>query len=207
MQKTFKTLLAVMVITLATVGAVGQGYAADNANTTADKTLVRITTNLGDIDIELDTSKAPITTRNFINHVKKGTYDGLIFHRVIKGFMVQAGGFRPGMRKIETGKTIQNEADNGLKNARGTIAMARTSDPHSASAQFFINTVDNRSLDYSGKTLRSWGYAVFGKVTRGMEVVDKMESSKTGRVGDYGDVPVNDIVISKVVLLTKNTKK
>ncbi len=167
---------------------------AENAN-------VRITTNLGVIEIALNGDRAPVTVNNFIAYVKAGHYNGLIFHRVAKGFMIQGGGFEPGMRQRPAGAPIRNEADNGLRNLTGTIAMARTADPHSATAQFFINTNDNRPLDHRGKTNNGWGYTVFGKVTKGMAVVRKIENQKTTRVGPYDDVPVKAVIIKKIELL------
>ena len=159
---------------------------------------VRLTTSAGVIELELDTAKAPITAKNFLEYVDAGHYDGTIFHRVIPMFMIQGGGFEPGMKeKSKTRAPIQNEADNGLKNAAGSIAMARTSDPHSASAQFFINVKNNDSLDHRSKTPPGWGYAVFGKVTKGMEVVKKIEAVQTGRAGMHDDVPLKDVVIQK----------
>jgi len=158
---------------------------------------VRLTTSMGVIELELDVTKAPKTVTNFLGYVDKGFYNGTIFHRVIPGFMIQGGGMLPGMKEKPTGAKIQNEADNGLKNLTGTIAMARTPDPHSASAQFFINTVDNAFLDHRNKTPQGWGYAVFGKVTKGMDVVKKLEQVSTGRAGMHGDVPLKDVVIQK----------
>lgn len=154
----------------------------------------------GVITLELDAEKAPITTKNFVAYVQKGHYDGTIFHRVIPGFMVQGGGFSPGMKQKATDAQIQNEANNGLKNAKYTIAMARTSDPHSASAQFFINAADNGFLNHTSPTSQGWGYAVFGKVTSGSDIVDRIERVKTGNAGHHGDVPVQDVVIEKAVL-------
>ncbi|MFV2093865.1 MAG: peptidylprolyl isomerase, partial [Hyphomicrobiales bacterium] len=148
-------------------------------------------------------AKAPISVKNFMSYVRQGRYNGLIFHRVIKGFMIQGGGFKPGMKQIPAARSIRNEADNGLKNTVGTIAMARTAEPHSAGAQFFINTNNNTNLDHSSKTDRGWGYAVFGKVIKGMSVVRRIESSRTGRVSYYGDVPVKDITIFKASVLRK----
>jgi cyclophilin family peptidyl-prolyl cis-trans isomerase len=159
---------------------------------------VRITTNLGVIEAELYADKAPLTVKNFLSYVERGFYNGTIFHRVIPGFMIQGGGFAPGMKQKATGAPIKNEADNGLKNLAGTLAMARTMDPHSASAQFFINTVDNPFLDHRDKSTRGWGYAVFGKVTKGMDVVKKIESVQTRTVGPFQDVPAKDVVIQKV---------
>jgi cyclophilin family peptidyl-prolyl cis-trans isomerase len=159
---------------------------------------VRMTTSMGVVEIELDAVKAPKTVANFLGYVDKGFYNGTIFHRVIPGFMIQGGGMSAGMKEKPTGTKIQNEADNGLKNLAGTLAMARTSDPHSASAQFFINTVDNAFLDHSGKNPRGWGYAVFGKVTKGMDVVKKIEAVQTGNAGMHQNVPVKDVVITKM---------
>ena len=164
----------------------------------ADNPRVRVTTSLGVIELELDAQRAPGTVRNFMNYVESGFYSGTIFHRVIPGFMIQGGGFRPGMDEKVKGVTIRNEADNGLKNLAGTIAMARTPDPHSAAAQFFINTVDNPSLDHRDKTSQGWGYTVFGKVTKGMDVVHKIEQAPTHSVGPFQNVPVNDVTILKV---------
>jgi cyclophilin family peptidyl-prolyl cis-trans isomerase len=169
----------------------------------ADKPRVRMTTSLGVVELELDAQRAPGTVRNFMNYVESGFYNGMIFHRVIPGFMIQGGGFVPGMREKTTGVPVKNEADNGLKNLAGTIAMARTSDPQSAAAQFFINTADNPSLDHRDKTDRGWGYAVFGKVTKGMDVVKKIESVSTRTVGSFQDVPVKDVVIQKVESIKK----
>jgi cyclophilin family peptidyl-prolyl cis-trans isomerase len=158
---------------------------------------VRMTTSLGVVEIELDAVKAPKTVANFLGYVDSGFYNGTIFHRVIPGFMIQGGGFGAGMQEKKTGVPIQNEADNDLKNVAGTIAMARTNDPHSASAQFFINTVDNAMLDHRDKSLRGWGYAVFGKVTKGMDVVKKIEQVATGMAGMHENVPVKDVVITR----------
>ncbi|MHB1142729.1 MAG: peptidylprolyl isomerase [Sulfuricaulis sp.] len=169
----------------------------------ADNPRVRMTTSLGVVELELDAQRAPGTVKNFMNYVERGYYNGMIFHRVIPGFMIQGGGFVPGMREKTTGVPVKNEADNGLKNLAGTIAMARTSDPQSAAAQFFINTADNPSLDHRDKTDRGWGYAVFGKVTKGMDVVKKIESVSTRTVGPYQDVPVKDVMIEKVELIKK----
>lgn len=157
--------------------------------------MITLKTNLGDIVIELDYDKAPVTAKNFEEYVKSGFYKGTIFHRVIKGFMIQGGGLTADMDNKPTNAPIKNEADNGLKNDRGTIAMARTQDPHSATAQFFINTVDNSFLNFRSKDLNGWGYCVFGKVVQGMDVVDKIEKSKTTTVSYYQDVPVETIEI------------
>jgi cyclophilin family peptidyl-prolyl cis-trans isomerase len=162
---------------------------------------VRLTTNMGAIELELDDKRAPGTVKNFLSYVEAGHYNGTIFHRVIRGFMIQGGGFTQKMQRKSTQAPIRNEADNGLSNRTGTIAMARTSDPHSASAQFFINTVDNANLDHRSKDMRGWGYAVFGKVTKGMDVVRRIEDSPTTRVGPMGDVPRQPIVIEKAEVL------
>ena len=163
--------------------------------------MIRFITNHGNIDIELDFDKAPATAANFEQYAKDGFYNGTIFHRVIPGFMIQGGGMASGMKEKDTREPIANEADNGLKNARGTIAMARTSDPHSASAQFFINLVDNHFLNHTSKTNAGWGYAVFGKVVAGMDIVDKIATVKTGRSGMHRDVPLEEVVIEKTEIL------
>jgi peptidyl-prolyl cis-trans isomerase B (cyclophilin B) len=155
----------------------------------------------GDIVIELDEAKAPKTVANFLNYVKKGHYDGTVFHRVIDGFMVQGGGFTPGMTQKPTDETIENEANNGLKNDNYTVAMARTQAPHSASAQFFINVADNAFLNHTAPTAQGWGYAVFGKVVEGKEVVDAIRKVRTGRKGFHDDVPNDDVVIEKAVVV------
>ena len=172
---------------------------ADGQATKGDKSVtVRMQTNKGEIVLELYADKAPETVENFIGYAKSGFYDGTIFHRVIPGFMVQGGGFEPGMKEKETKAPIKNEADNGLTNDLGTIAMARTPDPHSASSQFFINGKDNDFLNYSSQTAQGWGYCVFGKVTEGIEVIQSIEKVSTGTSGGHGDVPVDDVVIEKV---------
>ncbi len=160
---------------------------------------VEMTTSAGTLRIELDDAKAPATVANFLGYVNKGHYDGTIFHRVIKGFMIQGGGFEPGMKQKPTGAEIQNEANNGLKNNRYTLAMARTSAPHSATAQFFINGTDNDFLNFRSESAQGWGYAVFGKVVEGTEVVDKIAAVPTGRRGGHDDVPTEDVVILKAV--------
>jgi peptidyl-prolyl cis-trans isomerase B (cyclophilin B) len=159
--------------------------------------MVKLQTSLGAITLELDGEKAPETVRNFLDYVKAGHYDNTIFHRVIDGFMIQGGGFAPGMKQKPTQSEIKNEANNGLKNLAGTVAMARTNEPHSASAQFFINVVDNAFLDHTSPTPNGWGYCVFGKVTEGMDVVDKIRKVKTGNKGFHQDVPVEDVVIER----------
>jgi peptidyl-prolyl cis-trans isomerase B (cyclophilin B) len=155
----------------------------------------------GVVTLELDEQKAPKTVANFLNYVKKGHYDGTIFHRVIDGFMIQGGGFEPGMKQKPTDAMIENEANNGLKNDKYTVAMARTSAPHSASAQFFINVADNEFLNHKSPTPQGWGYAVFGKVVGGQEIVDKLRSVGTGNRGGHGDVPLEDVVVEKAVVV------
>jgi peptidyl-prolyl cis-trans isomerase B (cyclophilin B) len=155
----------------------------------------------GVITLELDEAKAPKSVANFLAYVKKGHYDGTVFHRVIDGFMVQGGGFAPGMSQKPTDAPIQNEANNGLKNDKYTVAMARTSDPHSASAQFFINVADNAFLNHTAPTAQGWGYAVFAKVVGGQDVVDKIRGVSTGRKGFHDDVPNEDVVIEKAVVV------
>jgi peptidyl-prolyl cis-trans isomerase B (cyclophilin B) len=165
-------------------------------------TQVKLTTNYGDIVIELNDEKAPITVANFIEYVKAGHYENVVFHRVIKGFMIQGGGFQPGMQeKKDKRASIQNEADNGLKNEKYTLAMARTMDPHSASAQFFINATDNGFLNHSAKTAQGWGYAVFGKVVAGTDVVDKIEGVATTSKAGHQDVPKDDVIIEKAEII------
>jgi peptidyl-prolyl cis-trans isomerase B (cyclophilin B) len=158
---------------------------------------VELQTTAGVIRLELDDEKAPVTVENFLSYVRSGHYNGTVFHRVIKGFMVQGGGFEPGLKQKPTKDTIQNEANNGLKNNHYTVAMARTSAPHSASAQFFINTTDNDFLNFKSESGSGWGYAVFGKVVAGTEIVDQIEKVKTGRSGGHDDVPVEDVVITQ----------
>ncbi len=160
---------------------------------------VLITTNMGKITVELDAEKAPKTVANFLDYVNKGHYDNTIFHRVIGDFMIQGGGFEPGMKQKPAEQTVENEGKNGLKNDTYTLAMARTSDPHSASAQFFINVKNNSFLDYPGQD--GWGYAVFGKVTDGTDVVDLIRKVKTTRSGMFADVPVEPVIIEKVEII------
>jgi peptidyl-prolyl cis-trans isomerase B (cyclophilin B) len=155
----------------------------------------------GVITLELDADKAPLSVENFLSYVANGHYNQTVFHRVIKDFMIQGGGFEPGMKQKPCAAPIENEANNGLHNDIYTVAMARTSDPHSATAQFFINTTDNSFLNHSSPTPQGWGYAVFGKVVAGTEVVDAIRAVKTGRKGFHDDVPVQDVVIEKVVAL------
>lgn len=159
--------------------------------------MIRLHTNYGDIMLELDREKAPITVQNFIDYVNSGHYDNTIFHRVIDGFMIQGGGFEPGMIQKKTGAPITNEAGNGLKNDQYTIAMARTSDPHSATGQFFINVKDNDFLNYKSSTAQGYGYCVFGRVVEGMDVVDKIKKVKTGTRSGHQDVPVENVILEK----------
>lgn len=163
--------------------------------------MVRLETDMGDIFIELNEEKAPKTTANFLNYVNAGHYDGTIFHRVIDGFMIQGGGMDADMEEQATGDPVENEADNGLSNDAYSVAMARTMDPHSATAQFFINVKKNDSLNHTARTPQSWGYTVFGKVTKGHGVVNKIKAVKTGRKGMQDDVPVEPIVINKAAVV------
>lgn len=162
--------------------------------------MITLHTNYGDITLELDFDKAPKTAANFKQYAEEGFYDGTIFHRVINGFMIQGGGFTEDMQQKKTRAAIENEADNGLKNDTYTIAMARTMDPHSATAQFFINVKDNGFLNHSGKTTQGWGYCVFGKVVAGTEVVDKIKGVNTGSAAGHQDVPTEPVVINKVTV-------
>jgi cyclophilin family peptidyl-prolyl cis-trans isomerase len=172
-----------------------------NTAVAADTVNVRLNTSAGVIELALDAKNAPNSTANFVQYVKDGHYDGLVFHRVIKGFMIQGGGYDAKYAQRQTRKPIENEAKNGLKNTRGTIAMARTGDPHSASSQFFINHGDNGFLDYPGQD--GWGYAVFGKVTSGMDVLDKIADAPTGNTPPFGrDVPVTQVVITSAEIIT-----
>ena len=165
--------------------------------------VVELDTNMGAIVIELNEEKAPKTVENFLNYVKSGHYDGTIFHRIIDGFMIQGGGMDAEMNEKSTNAPVENEADNGLKNDAGTIAMARTQDPHSATSQFFVNVKDNDFLNHSGKNMQGWGYTVFGKVTSGMDVIDKMRGVPTGRFGMHADVPNEPVVINSATIITQ----
>lgn len=162
---------------------------------------VKLSTNQGDIVIELDLEKAPKTSENFLTYVRDGFYNNTIFHRVIDGFMIQGGGFEPGMKQKTTRDPIDNEANNGLKNDKYTLAMARTSDPHSATAQFFINVANNDFLNFTAPTAQGWGYAVFGRVVEGTETVDKIRGVKTGNAGFHQNVPSADVIIEKAVIV------
>jgi peptidyl-prolyl cis-trans isomerase B (cyclophilin B) len=202
----------ILLFALVAIGIMGAAIWAflrlNEAGTTGGKfenqggtTMVKLETNKGDILIALDAGKAPETSANFIQYVRDGHYDGTIFHRVINGFMIQGGGFDKDMNQKQTRGTIKNEADNGLKNEAYTIAMARTSDPHSATAQFFINVKDNDFLNFSSRSPQGWGYAVFGKVTEGKDVVDAIKAVKTGNRGFHQDVPVEPVVILKATVV------
>lgn len=168
--------------------------------------MIKLSTNRGEITIELNHSKAPATCSNFEQYVKDGFYDGTIFHRVIPGFMIQGGGFNEDMQQKPTRETIQNEADNGLKNDTGTLAMARTPDPHSATAQFFINVNDNDFLNFTSQSQNGWGYCVFGKVTEGMEIINAIEKSATGSHGMHQDVPKEAIIIEKAEIIVDESE-
>jgi peptidyl-prolyl cis-trans isomerase B (cyclophilin B) len=163
--------------------------------------MIRLHTNFGVIELELDADKAPETVANFIQYVQEGHYNNTVFHRVIDGFMIQGGGFEPGMKQKPTRPPVQNEANNGLKNNSYTVAMARTSAPHSASAQFFINVADNDFLNHSSPTPQGWGYCVFGRVSAGTEIVDRIRQVKTGSRGMHQDVPAEDVIIEKAEIV------
>jgi len=192
MTRRFFAAVFAIALLFGTIGTITQAIAAEGRRS------VKITTNMGTIAVELFAKEAPKTVANFLAYVKAGHYSGTVFHRVIAGFMVQGGGFNPGMSQKDANANVDNEADNGLRNEIGTLAMARTSDPHSASAQFFINVADNVFLNHSDKSARGWGYAVFGKVTDGMDVVRKIEATPTGQKSGFGDVPVEDVIIEKI---------
>ena len=160
--------------------------------------MIRFTTNMGVFDVELNEAAAPKTCENFLSYVRSGFYNGTIFHRIISGFMIQGGGFEPGLKQKQTKAPIENEANNGLKNDKYTIAMARTNEPHSATSQFFINVADNDFLNHTSPTSRGWGYAVFGKVVSGTDVIDAIARVRTASRSWYGDVPVEDVVMEKV---------
>ena len=168
------------------------------SNVQAETATVKMETSKGTIVLELDAAKAPVTVENFLTYVREGFYDGTIFHRVISNFMIQGGGFTSDMTQKPTHDPIRNEANNGLGNDTGTIAMARTNDPHSATAQFFINVRDNQFLNFSGESMQGWGYAVFGKVTEGMEVVNAIRDVSTTTLGGFQDVPAETVTIEKV---------
>ena len=192
-MKFSKKFFATMML-LSTIVLVNYTQAGENP-------MVKMTTNLGVIEIELLQNEAPNTTSNFMQYVEDGYFDGLIFHRVIPNFVIQGGGFEPGMKRKATNEPIENEADNGLKNERGTLSMARTNDPHSATSQFFINLKDNDFLDHKAKDSNGWGYAVFAKVVSGMDVVDAISQTPTGDASGHSDVPLQDVVIEKAELI------
>ncbi|WP_296402323.1 peptidylprolyl isomerase [Psychrobacter sp.] len=169
----------------------------------SDMPVVKLNTSMGEIVIELNKDKAPKTVENFVSYVKSGQYNGTIFHRVIPDFMIQGGGMDANMNEKSTNAPIENEADNGLKNEEGTIAMARTQDPHSATSQFFINVKNNAFLNHSGKNMQGWGYTVFGKVTSGMDVVKKIEGVPTGRFGMHADVPKEPVMIESAEMVSE----
>lgn len=190
------------IFTLCTLALLATACQAQDSNSTPNSktNMVTLKTSAGDITLELNAEKAPTTVANFLAYAEAGHYNGVIFHRVIPNFMIQGGGFEPGMRQKPTNTPIKNEANNGLLNEKYTVAMARTGDPHSASAQFFINTKNNEFLNFSSETQQGWGYAVFGKVVAGQDVVDAIELVDTGRSGPFADVPLEDVVIESVVL-------
>lgn len=172
-----------------------------DTDTSKEDTMVIIRTTFGEIKLELDAEKAPKTVANFLSYARDGFYDGTIFHRVIDNFMIQGGGFDTDMQQKASGEPVENEADNGLKNDFGTIAMARTSDPHSATAQFFINVKDNDFLNHSGKSMQGWGYTVFGKVVEGTEVLDKIRAVPTASRKGHQDVPADPVIIESVLII------
>ena len=184
-----------------------QPNSASNVNpqetTMSNMPLVELETSMGNITIELNEEKAPKTVENFLNYVNSGHYEGTIFHRIIDGFMIQGGGMDAEMNEKATNAPVENEADNGLKNDKGTIAMARTQDPHSATSQFFVNVKDNDFLNHSGKNMQGWGYTVFGKVTSGMDVIEKMRGVPTGRFGMHADVPKEPVVINSAKVVSQ----
>nr|WP_232468191.1 peptidylprolyl isomerase [Bordetella genomosp. 13] len=200
------TACAITVAALLPIGA-GAQPAAPSPSTSKGTTpmstnpRVKLETNQGNMVISLDAEKAPKTVANFLTYVKEGFYNGTVFHRVIDGFMIQGGGFEPGLKQKTTHAPIENEANNGLKNDKYTLAMARTSDPHSATAQFFINVANNDFLNFSAPTANGWGYAVFGSVIEGTEVVDKIKGVKTGNSGFHQNVPTEDVIIEKAEVL------
>jgi len=201
MTKLAKSMLSsIMLLCLINGAAFADHHSEQNSTTTNKNTMVTLKTNFGDIEIELNADKAPRTVENFLQYVKEGHYDGVIFHRVINNFMVQGGGFDADMKEKKSRGPIPNEANNGLQNEKYTLAMARTSEPHSASAQFFINTKNNEFLNFSSETQNGWGYAVFGKVVGGTEIVDKIEAVQTGQSGPYGDVPVEPVIIESATI-------
>lgn len=200
-------LLALFVALMALVFGLSNSVAQTLSQTNQDQSSmstsprVKLSTSAGDIVIELDATNAPKTSENFLTYVRDGFYDNTIFHRVIDGFMVQGGGFEPGMKQKPTSNPIENEANNGLKNDKYTLAMARTNDPHSATAQFFINVANNDFLNHTAPTAQGWGYAVFAKVVEGQDVVDQIKGVKTGNSGFHQNVPLEDVVITKATII------
>ena len=193
--------------TNSTIASQAQPNLTSNTNnqetTMSNMPVVELETSMGNITIELNEEKAPKTVENFLSYVKSGQYEGTIFHRIIDGFMIQGGGMDAEMNEKPTNKPVENEADNGLKNDKGTIAMARTQDPHSATSQFFVNIKDNDFLNHSGKNAQGWGYTVFGKVTSGMDVIEKMRGVPTGRFGMHADVPKTPITINSAKIVSE----
>ena len=192
MKRVLRTIFAVSIILTTSETAMAAG-----------KPIVTFKTNMGDFTVQLEPERAPKTVANFLEYVRDGHYDGTIFHRVIAKFMVQGGGFLPNLQKRDTRGPITNEANTGLKNERGTIAMARTADPHSATAQFFVNVIYNRFLDHTAKTQQGWGYTAFGRVIDGMNIVGRMARVKTGTKGPYSDVPDDPIIIEKATVISE----
>jgi peptidyl-prolyl cis-trans isomerase B (cyclophilin B) len=198
---------AVILLSLAFVFGFNHSVAQTLSQTNQDSSSmstsprVKISTSAGDIVIELDAERAPKTSENFLTYVRDGFYDNTIFHRVIDGFMIQGGGFEPGMKQKTTLDPIENEADNGLKNDKYTLAMARTNDPHSATAQFFINVANNDFLNHTAPTAQGWGYAVFAKVVEGQDIVDQIRGVKTGNAGPHQNVPTEDVVITQATII------
>ena len=197
-MRTLQHLLLALTIALLPV----TGFSLDNQSNNKESGMVKVTmdTSMGVIKLELDSKKAPVTVANFVEYAKTGFYDNTIFHRVIPGFMIQGGGFTLETKQKTTREPIKNEADNGLKNVKGSIAMARTSDPQSATAQFFINAADNHFLDYKSPTPQGWGYAVFGTVTEGIDTVEKIEQVETGTKLGMADMPLKEVIILKVTI-------
>jgi peptidyl-prolyl cis-trans isomerase B (cyclophilin B) len=201
MAKLAKSMLSgIIALCIISGAALADHHSESNTTTKSKNTMVTLKTNFGDIEIELNSEKAPKTVENFLQYVNEGHYDGVIFHRVINNFMIQGGGFDADMKEKKSRGPIPNEASNGLTNDKYTLAMARTSEPHSASAQFFINTKDNDFLNFSSETQNGWGYAVFAKVVGGIDIVDKIEAVRTGQVGPYGDVPMEPVIIESATI-------
>lgn len=199
-RKTNTAFLALISLSLILLTNSVSAQSADQTTIDEQNIMITIQTNHGTIEAELYSADAPVTVDNFLKYVREGFYDGTIFHRVIPGFMIQGGGFEPGMVNKDNGAPIPNEANNGLLNEPGTFAMARTGDPHSATSQFFINAADNGFLNHTGENPSGWGYAVFGKVTTGMDVVALIEQVATGQSGGHGDVPVEDVIIESITV-------